>query len=97
VITDAEVFEIASNAFNLFTAQERLSALKVFASLKYPKVEDRFSEAVYRVISADRSAAKAECSGCGCSRALCLEYKLHGAIACCPDCQHGNAPEASPR
>lgn len=31
---------------------------------------------------------KCECFGCGCSKALCLEYKLHGAIACCPDCRH---------
>jgi hypothetical protein len=28
------------------------------------------------------------CSGCGCSKALCLEYKLNGAVACCPDCNH---------
>lgn len=29
-----------------------------------------------------------ECAGCGVSRDLCLEYKLHGQV-CCPDCDHG--------
>ena len=35
-----------------------------------------------------------ECSGCGCSKALCLGHKLHGAIACCPDCKHVAEPQS---
>jgi hypothetical protein len=32
-----------------------------------------------------------ECKGCGSSQALCLEYKLNEAVACCPDCTHERA------
>lgn len=28
------------------------------------------------------------CQGCGMSRALCVEYRLHHARPCCTDCQH---------
>ena len=34
------------------------------------------------------------CTGCGVSKALCLEYRLHGNV-CCPDCSHGKKAEAS--
>lgn len=30
----------------------------------------------------------AVCRHCGSSKALCLEYKLTGAAACCPECNH---------
>jgi hypothetical protein len=40
----------ALRAFDLFTADEKRAALKEFAALKYPSIEDRFFEAVYRII-----------------------------------------------
>jgi hypothetical protein len=44
-------FKQAMKAFDLFTMSERLRALHVFAGLQYPFIEDRFHEAVYRVIT----------------------------------------------
>jgi hypothetical protein len=55
-IDAAEQWEIANSAFNLFTLQERKECLLVFASLRYLSLEDRFSEAVYRVISKDHKS-----------------------------------------
>ena len=41
------------------------------------------------------TADKGECPGCGCSSALCVEYRLHGQV-CCPDCSHRKTPAAPP-
>lgn len=43
-------FEQAMRAFDLFSLRERREALREFASLHYPSLDDRFYEAVYRVI-----------------------------------------------
>ena len=45
-----------------------------------------------RLDEADDDSAKEmtdphTCTGCGTSKALCLEYRLNGQ-ACCPDCRH---------
>jgi hypothetical protein len=50
-----EDFKQAMKAFDLFTMSERLRALHVFAGLRYQFIEDRFHEAVYRVIAGDKS------------------------------------------
>jgi hypothetical protein len=44
-------FKMSLRAFNLFTDAEKLATLREFASLKYPHIEDRFFEAVHRVIT----------------------------------------------
>lgn len=49
-----EEFAHAMKAFDLFTLGERLRALHIFAGLSYPLVEDRFFEAVHRVITTQR-------------------------------------------
>lgn len=41
---------MAWRAFDLFTQAERRRALEHFAQLKYPSIDDRWFEAVYRVI-----------------------------------------------
>ena len=45
-------FEHAMKAFDLFTLSERLRTLDIFSHLRYPLIEDRFFEAVHRVITA---------------------------------------------
>lgn len=57
-------FQLAMKAFDLFTLNERRIALRTFATLKYPHIEDRFLEAVNVTIatihaqtSVDRAAA----------------------------------------
>jgi hypothetical protein len=47
---EGDDFRRAMKAFELFTTSERLRALHIFASLKYPSIEERFFEAVHRVI-----------------------------------------------
>lgn len=42
------------HAFDLFTLDERRTALQAFAMLKYPHIEDRFIEAVHATIQAQR-------------------------------------------
>lgn len=46
----AEEFELANKAFDMFTLAEREAALHEFASLRYPSINARFHEAVYRVV-----------------------------------------------
>jgi hypothetical protein len=40
---------------------------------------------VEEAINRDETAGA--CSDCGCTSALCVEYRLHGQV-CCPDCGH---------
>ena len=47
---DDDIFTMANRAFDLFTLAERRDALETFALLRYPSIEDRFVEAVHRVI-----------------------------------------------
>lgn len=48
---DCEDFNTANKAFELMTLAEREMVLEVFSRLRYPYVVDRFTEAVYVVIS----------------------------------------------
>jgi hypothetical protein len=45
-----EDFHQAMKAFDLFTMSERLHVLHVFAGLRYPCIESRFFEAVFKTI-----------------------------------------------
>jgi len=49
-------FVLALNAFDIFTIDERRRALEEFARLRCPSIEDRFFEAVHRVITAKDKA-----------------------------------------
>lgn len=49
----SEEFKMAMRAFDLFTLAERTKALEEFARLRYPSLQGRFVEAVYRVIVAE--------------------------------------------
>lgn len=53
---DREQFETANRAFNVFTLSERLMALEEFRKLRYPSTEDRFFEAVHRVVTKAKTA-----------------------------------------
>jgi DNA-binding IclR family transcriptional regulator len=56
---DDELFVLANRAFDMFSLAERQHALREFARLKYPRIEDRFSEAVHVVIrEADGRSAR---------------------------------------
>ncbi len=57
--SDFDEFELANNAFNLFTLAERRAALVEFANLKYSLVDARFFEAVHRVIVKHKTALAA--------------------------------------
>jgi hypothetical protein len=48
-----EDFEMAVKAFRLFTEYEQRAALVEFSRLHYPSVEEKFFEAVHRVITRD--------------------------------------------
>ena len=48
-------FDQANRAFDLFTLAERRRALEIFAGLKYQQIDDRFFEAVYRVIEHNKA------------------------------------------
>lgn len=48
-------FELANNAFNLMSLQEREAVLKEFARLRYPSIADRFFEAVHVVVTEHRN------------------------------------------
>lgn len=41
---------LANSAFEKMTLEERRLVLMIFARLQYPRVEDRFFEAVYQVV-----------------------------------------------
>jgi hypothetical protein len=43
--------------------------------------------------AAPHDEALAVCQNCGCAQAMCLYYKIHGYIACCPECQHTLLPD----
>lgn len=58
VVHPAADFETAMNAFYLFSLDERRQALEHFANLRYASIDDRFFEAVYRVIAAKQVPAE---------------------------------------
>lgn len=35
------------------------------------------------------SHADRECENCGCAGPMCFYWKMHGYVACCPECTHG--------
>jgi hypothetical protein len=32
------------------------------------------------------------CQNCGTALPMCLYWKMHGYVACCPECKHGQPP-----
>lgn len=57
-----EDLRVAARCFALFTPSEQRRALTEFAVLRYPHVEERFMEAVHRVIRDDKKrSAEAPC------------------------------------
>lgn len=57
-------------------------------------------EAEKRIIDLQQDLRVAEmasgiCVGCGAASAMCLYWKMHGKVACCPDCQHGKPPSTN--
>ncbi len=53
-----EDFQIATRAFDLMTLTEKRLVLSEFALLRYSSVEDRFFEAVHRVVTEKNGRAR---------------------------------------
>jgi hypothetical protein len=34
------------------------------------------------------------CRHCGAAQPMCVYWKMHGYVACCPECQHRDEPDA---
>jgi len=37
------------------------------------------------------------CGGCDAAMAMCVYWKMHGYVACCPECTHGQKPATGNR
>lgn len=55
--TEADRFELALRVFELFTLPEKQICLAEFARLRIPETQERFFEAVHRVITRSKTVS----------------------------------------
>lgn len=48
-----------------------------------------------RFSSEDAKTVEDECLNCGTALPMCLYWKIHGYVACCPECKHVPADAAN--